>query len=202
MSNGSPSRQRVGHAEDEPTRASVTDVARTMIGDIDLAFYPAVATARRKALARDILDLDGSLAEWSLRISEAGRIKNLECNLAIVELGRSSAPALATQRGRESILVALRRRLGLQAKTPDRAAMDGVCTAAPDADSRVAPARRPDLAGRGAAVRASEARSMMARREAIPKLLIRVSSARVESSGAREVRPGVGFAIPPQSESG
>lgn len=191
-------RQRAALAGVERSSASVTDVARTTIGDVDRAFYRFVAAGRRIALAREVLDLSQRLAEMSQRKLDAGEISKLDYNLAAVEYGRSRARELAARREGEEVVSEFRRLLGLGPRVPIFAVMDSSRSTPPDADSLVAfaLARRPDLAERTAAVRAADAQVSVARREAMPNLLFRVSSERVEGSGARELRPGLGFTVP------
>lgn len=192
-------RQRAAVADLDRSGASVTDVVRTTIGDVDRAFYRFFAADQRAVLAREILDLNQRLAEMSQRKLEAGEISKLDYNLVAIEYGRSRARTLATQRERDEVTAELRRLLGLEPRAPILAVMDsGSIVARLDDDSLAAFAleRRPDLAERTAAVRAANAQVSVARREAMPNLLFRVSSERVEGSGSRELRPGLGFTLP------
>ncbi len=191
-------RQRAARAGLDRSSASVTDVARTTIGDVDRAFYRFYAAGQRAALAREVLDLNQRLAEMSQRKLEAGEISKLDYNLAAVEYGRSRARALAAQREREAVIGELRRLLGLEPRAPVLAVMDSSIVVPLDDDSLAAfaLARRPDLAERAAAVRAANARVSVARREAMPNLLFRVSSQIIETTERRDLRPGLGFTLP------
>ncbi|MHB8839208.1 MAG: TolC family protein [Gemmatimonadaceae bacterium] len=191
-------RRRAALAGVDRATASVTNVARLTIGDVDRAFYRVAAATRRAALAREVLDLTQRLTEMSRRKLDVGDISALEYNLAAVELGRAQARAIATAREREEVASELRRLLGFRPMAPIDAVVDGAPTMALDADSlsALALARRPDLAEQSAAVRAADAQASVARREAFPNVLLRVSSEVVETSGARELRPGLGFTLP------
>lgn len=71
-------------------------------------------------------------------------------------------------------------------------------TAPLDVDSLTAVAltRRPDLMERSAAAEQARALARVARREAFPNLAVRGSSERMESSGRRVLRPGLGLTLP------
>ena len=189
--------------------ADVTDMARTILGEVDRSFYRLVAGDRRVALADEILALTERLADASHRQLEAGDISRLEFNLATVEFGRSRGRALAARRLREEIASELKYLLGLLPETPLMPVVDsliatsvtgGALAAAEalDVDSliRVALSRRPDLTATAAAVRQASADVSLARREAFPNLVLRATSERVEGIGTRELRPGLGFTIP------
>lgn len=97
--------------------ASVTNVARTAVGEVDRRFYGFVASDRRKLLAEEILALNQRLAEASDRRLQAGQISRLEFNLAIVEFGRSRARAIAARRARAEVVAELQQLLGLEPTT-------------------------------------------------------------------------------------
>ena len=101
----------------ERATASVTNVARTALGDVDRTFYGFVASDRRMILAEEILALNQRLAEASDRQLQAGQISRLEFNLAIVEFGRSRARAIAARRARAEVVAELRQLLGLEPTT-------------------------------------------------------------------------------------
>lgn len=191
-------RRNAARAGVERSSAAVTNVARTMIGAVDRAFYLFVASDQRTLLAGEVLDLSQRLAEMSHRMLDAGEISKLDYNLAAVEFGRSRARTLEAQREREEVISDLRRLLGLNPKAPILAVIDSAADIHLDVDSLVALAlgRRPDLAERTAALRAADAQVSVAHREAMPNLVVRLSSEIVESSGARELRPGLGFTLP------
>lgn len=215
-------RRAAGRAGIERATASVTDVARRVLNDAEHAFYRFVAADRRLSLAEEILGLNQRLADVSQRRLQAGQISRLEFNLAIVEFGRSRGRALAARRQREEVMSELRRLLGLEATRPvvplfdstlvpaiaarDMAAVVPVPDTTPssvdhpllsiDSLTDLALSRRPDLAEGSAGVRQAEAQVSIARREAFPNLLLRVSSQRVEGASTRELRPGVGITLP------
>lgn len=101
----------------ERATASVTNVARTALGDVDRTFYGFVASDRRMLLAEEFLALNQRLAEASDRRLQAGQISRLEFNLAIVEFGRSRARAIAARRARAEVVAELQQLLGLEPTT-------------------------------------------------------------------------------------
>ena len=65
-----------------------------------------------------------------------------------------------------------------------------------DSLTALALARRPDLLERASAARRARAQASLARREAFPNLAVRGSSERLEGSGNRVLRPGIGITLP------
>lgn len=191
-------RQRAARAGLDRATAAVSNMARTTIGDVDRAYYRFVVADRRHTLAREILDLNQRLAEMSQSKIEAGQISMLEHNLSTVEFGRSRARALAASREREEMASELRRLLGLRPGTVILPTIDSTPRVRVQADSLslIAQSRRPDLIERAAAVREATAQISVARREALPNLVLRATSEPLESSGGRQLRPGIGFTIP------
>lgn len=208
------------------TRASfsVSNVARTTLGDVDRAFYRFVAADRRSRLAEEVSVLNQSLADATRRQLQAGEISQLEFNLAIVEGGRSQGRALGATRERQETLSNLKLLLGVPVGTTIVAVTDapfapsdsgaanksgsqipGLASRSDTAvvhrgnsDSLVATAfrRRPDLLAGVAAIREASAELSLARRERFPNLILRASSERVEGKDERQIRPGVGFSVP------
>ena len=111
-------RQAATYAGVDRALASVTDAARTTIGDVDRTFYRFIAADRRTALADEILGVNRRLADVSQQQMQAGEISRFEFNLATVEFGRSRGRALAARRDREDVSSELRRLLGLEPGTP------------------------------------------------------------------------------------
>ncbi len=210
-------RVNAGRAGLEQARAGVANTMRLTIGDVDLAFYGLVAATRRMALADEVLDLNQRLANVASRQLEAGEISRLDYNLAIVELGRSRSRALASRRERSQVAIELERLLALPGATIIVPVLDSTqhppigdsASVLPvamtlteradrlDVDSltALALARRPDLAARSAAVRRATVETSLARREALPNLVLRGTSER-EGAGERSFRPGVGLTLP------
>ena len=223
--NQQGARRAAGQAGLQRSRAGVANASRLTLGEVERAFYRLVAAARRSSLAEEVLGLNRRLADVAGRQLQAGEVSRLDYNLATIELGRSRARALATQRERAQGNVELGRLLGLPSGTVITPAADSVMapslpgdsTAAIslargvgevppplvagvtdlDADSLTAfaLASRPDLAERAAAIRQAEAQATVARREAWPNLVLRATSQR-EAGEARAFRPGVGLALP------
>ena len=201
----------------ERARATIADVTRRTLGEVDRSFYRLVAATQRAELAADVLTLNKRLADAAARQLGAGEISRLDYNLAVVELGRSQSRALATRRARETGAVAFRRLVGVPLGTPIAPVLDSTQhppalgdsvlvvattatvedTVALDADSLVALAvqRRPDLAERAAAVRQANAQASLARREALPNLVVRGASEQ-DPGSPRTFRPGIGLTLP------
>lgn len=207
-------RRAAAQAGVERAGAGVVNLARLIIGEVDRTFYRVVAATQRLALATEVLNLNQRLAAAAGRQLAAGEISHLELNLAMVEVGRSQARALAAKREREGALADLRRLLGQPPTVTivtvlERAGEDAgaptaeLCAGPPlprdlnvDSLTAVALARRPDLAGGGAAEREAAQRTTVSRREAFPNLTLRVTSELLEQTGQRALRPGVGITLP------
>ncbi|MBI3568113.1 MAG: TolC family protein [Gemmatimonadetes bacterium] len=213
----------------ERATASVLNVVRLTIGEVDRTFYRYAVATQRVQLTTEVLALNRRLLDVAARQLAVGRISPLEYNLAIVESGRSEARALRAERERDQTAQQLRRLLGL---APDRAVVSLIALAAapaavPPTDSARAPVlhvprdsetsitraraidslnvdsltvvalrRRPDLRERAAAAAQSRGLATVARREAFPNLAFRVASERLENTGHRALRPGVGLTVP------
>jgi cobalt-zinc-cadmium efflux system outer membrane protein len=203
----------------ERARAEVANAARLTIGDVDRAFYRLAAAVRRNELADEVLQLNQRLASVAERQLAAGEISRLDLNLALVELGRSRSRALSTRREREQVGVELGRLLGMTPRsivlpvvdsTQHVPAADTTTTIprdvvsvseralALDVDSLTtrALARRPDLVAQSAAVRQATGEVRVARREALPNLLLRAASEPNNAGSGRVLRPGVGITLP------
>lgn len=193
-------RRAAAQAGMQRAAAGVSDLARTTLGDVDRAFFRLFAADRHSELAREILGLNERLADVSSRQLQSGEISKLEFNLAVVELGRARARALAVSRERVETMNELTRLLGLAPRTTlsplaDSAGQPG---APLNVDSLTALAleRRPDLAERAAALRQTGAEVSLAHREAFPNVLLRATSEQLEGTDTRELRPGVGLRVP------
>jgi len=198
-------RRASGRAGVDRATATVRDVARQTLGDVDRAFFRVAAGQQRTSLAREMLALNQRLLETTQRQLAAGEISRLELNLATVELGRARARTIATQRELDEVASDLRGLLGLAPLQPVVAvAADGdkesrgEAATAPSVDSlmSVALARRPDLAASEATVRQTSADVSVARREVFPNVVLRGSSERLEGTTKRVLRPGFGLTIP------
>lgn len=207
-----------GRAGVERARFHVRDATRRLIGDVDRTFYRLAAALRRADLADDILALNERLADVAGRQLEAGEISRLDYNLALVELGRSRSRVLAERRQREQITIELSRLAGLTSSTPIVPLLDSTQhppladtgrARARDllAESRMhlididsltalAVAQRPDLSERVAALEQANAQVSVARREALPNVLLRGVSERDATGSGRALRPGIGLTLP------
>ena len=211
-------RARVAAAEAalDRARSSVADVQRQVISDVDRAFYRLTAAMRRASLADEVLALNERLSSIAANQLEAGEISGLDYNLAAIEVGRSRARALTIRRERGQFAVELARLVGLATSAPIRPVLaDTAMAAESDTDAmvpatlprgpslalnvdsltRLALSRRPDLAERSAAIREASALTSVARREALPNLVLRGVSEK-EPGEDRAFRAGLGLALP------
>lgn len=192
----------------ERATAGVANATRLTVGVVDRTFYRLVATSRRLALAEEILALNQRLADVAQRQLAAGEISRLDFNLAVVELGRSRSRMLTARRERVQTALELERLVGLPRGTPLAPVFDPSVHTERDlqplADSasvidveqltQHALGRRPDVIERSAATREAAAEAALARREALPNLLLRGASE--PGGGGRVLRPGVGLTLP------
>jgi cobalt-zinc-cadmium efflux system outer membrane protein len=192
----------------ERAAASVSDAARRTLGTVDRTFYRVVAAARRLALAEEILGLNQRLADAAQRQLAAGEISRLDFNLAIVELGRSRSRAMAAHRDRSQSELELRRLVGMSQSVPLEPVFDPALHTARDvfplADSASdldvdrlterALGTRPDVVEGQAATKEAAAEAALARREALPNLVLRAVSE--PGLNRRVLRPGLGVTFP------
>ena len=192
----------------ERATAGVANATRLTIGAVDRTFYRLVSASRRLALADEILALNQRLADVAQRQLTAGEISRLDFNLAVVELGRSRSRMLATRRERAQAALELERLVGLPRGTPiepvfDPSAhterdlqplTDSTDTLDIDRLTQRALGRRPDLGERIAASREAASETALARREALPNLILRAASE--PAKGGRVLRPGLGLTLP------
>lgn len=198
-------RRAAAFAGVERARAGVLDTTRITLGEVERRFFRLAAANERATLAQEGRSLNERLAAATRQQLEAGKISKLEDNLATVELGRSRARSLATQRERERFATDLRAVLGLSPRQPVAPIVDSTLTPnqryllvdlGVDSLTSLALNRRPDLIALAATARQARALASTARREAFPNLSVRASSQRTEGSGARVLRPGVGVSLP------
>lgn len=211
-------RLRVGRAGLERANATVANATRLTLGDVDRAFYRLASASRRTALADEVLALNERLQDIAQRQLLAGEISRLDLNLAIIELGRSRARSLAARRLQQQITLDLGRALGIAAGTPIAVQLDSLLhlpatidSGGVSADTSPAPvagsldvdsltalalARRPDLLASAAALRQAAATIRLARREALPNLIVRATVERRADGSGQVVRPGVGITLP------
>jgi cobalt-zinc-cadmium efflux system outer membrane protein len=199
-------------------RAGVANTARLTVGEIDRSFYRLVSATQRTDLAEEVLELNQRLASVAERQLAAGEVSRLDYNLAVVELGRSRSRALATRREREQVELDLLRLLGLRSGThivadignmQDEGMPDSPSTTARaahahfarasrlDADSLtdIALRLRPDLTERSAAIDQARSEATLARRQALPNLVVR-AAVEPGTDGGQAFRPGVGITLP------
>ncbi|MEP6831785.1 MAG: TolC family protein, partial [Gemmatimonas sp.] len=210
-------RVAAGQASFNRARAGTENSARLIVGEIDRTFYQLVSASERTRLAEEVLELNTRLASVAERQLAAGEISRLDYNLAVVELGRSRSRMLATRREREQVEYELQRLLGLRGNAhlvpnignmqdegiPDstatgRTAHDHAARAARlNSDSLVTLAltQRRDLTERSAATEQAAAEAALARREALPNLLLRGVLQR-GPNGNQSIAPGIGLTLP------
>jgi cobalt-zinc-cadmium efflux system outer membrane protein len=200
-------------------RAGVADATRLTIGDVDRTFYRLVSATRRTELADEVFALNQRVTDVASRQLAAGEISKLDYNLAVVELGRSRALALATRRERAQVATEFGRLLGVPLGTLPVPVIDSTQHPPPADSARVIPhdvlpvldqaqllnvdsltmralAMRPDLQAQSAAVQEANAEASLARREGLPNLIARVASEPRGSGTGHVIRPGVGITLP------
>lgn len=211
-------RVSAGRAGVERARGEVGEARRLTLGEVDRTFYRLVSASRRSDLAGEILTLNERLADIARRQLSAGEISRLDYNLAVIELGRSRSRAVAANRELTSVQIELGRLLGLPSRTrvipvldPSqhqppapgladttndvRAIVEAAMRLDADSLTSIALRLRPDLATRSAAVRQARSELSLARRQALPNLLLR-GVTEVGDAGKRVIRPGVGMTLP------
>lgn len=200
----------------ERANASVADVTRLIVGQVDRTFYRLAAVTQRAKLSDEVLALNERLADVAGRQQREGEISRLDYNLVLVELGRARARSLAARREREGLTIELGRLVGLPRGTP-MSVVDSFPTlkdsvhsdnagrkpstdafATLDLDSLTAHAlrRRPDLRERAAAVRQSNTLVSLSRREALPNPVLRGVFEQPTRGGPSTIRPGIGLSLP------
>ena len=208
-----------GRAGVERAAASVANARRLVVGEVDRTFYRLVSASQRTSLAEEVLGLNTRLADVAQKQLQEGEISRLDFNLAVVELGRARARALAARREREQAAIELGRLTALGPGTPIRALPDTGALLLPrdsvhglprgveplrdsarvlDVPRLTAMAleRRPDLQERSAAVRQTQAQASLARREAFPNPVLRGVMEQPTRGGPRTFRPGIGLTLP------
>lgn len=208
-----------GRAGVERATAGVANVRRLVVGEVDRTFYRLVSASQRTSLAEEVLGLNTRLADVAGRQLQEGEISRLDFNLAVVELGRARARALAARREREQAAIELGRLTALPPGTPIRAVPDTGALLLPrdslhglprgveplhdsarvlDVPGLTALAlqRRPDLQERSAAARQAQAEASLARREAFPNPVLRGVMEQPTRGGPRTFRPGIGLTLP------
>lgn len=212
-------RLSAGRAGLQGAVASVANANRLAIGALDRTFYRLVSATQRTDLARDVLALNERLADVASRQLNEGEISRIDYNLAVVELGRARARALATRREREQATIELGRMIGVPQGTSILPVLDSaeLRTGRDPAHARIwslgtpedttprleaqqltalAIARRPDLGARAAAVRRTNAELRLARREALPNPIVRGIFEVPRGGGSTTFRPGIGLSLP------
>lgn len=208
----------VGRAGLEGADAGVTNAMRVVVGQVDRTFYQLASAAQRSKLSDEVLALNTRLADVAGRQLREGEISRLDYNLAVVELGRARARALATRREQQRAGIELVRLLGMPRGTAVAAVPDSVPVVAADtghvlpkplvpsmdtshvldvdALTEHALRRRPDLMERAAALRQTRAQLSLARREALPNPVVRGVVEQPTTGGPRTLRPGIGLTLP------
>lgn len=203
---------RIGAAASGVTRAraDVANAGRLTLSQASVAFYAALAAQRRLDVARTVLALNERLLGAVRTQLREGEVSTLDANLAEVELGRARGRVLASRRAATSATLELTRQLGFSPATPVRLVEDDTTTAPPvesdtvppaiDADSllALALARRPDIRASNAAIREAESLRALARRQALPNLLLGavVEQSRGYGQSAMRVGPAIGIGLP------
>lgn len=212
-------RLAAGRAGMAVATADVSNATRLTIGTLDRAFYRLASAAQRTTLASEVLALNERLADVAQRQLAEGEISRLDYNLAIVELGRARARALAMRRERVQATVELGRMIGVPTGMPIEATLDSAelrtgrdsahvavrdpgaladGVAGPELEelTALALARRPDLEARAAAIRRAEAELRLVRRESLPNPILRGLFELPTDGGPTAFRPGIGVSLP------
>ena len=211
-------RIKVGTAGLERARGGVMEGRRVTLGEVDRDFYRLVSASRRSDLATEVRTLNERLSDIAGRQLIAGEISRLDYNLALIELGRSRSNAIAVGREQKSVEIELGRLLGLplttrvvpvldpgqhQPPAPGladttndvRAIIEAAALLNVDSLTSIALRLRPDLAARSATVRQTRSELALARRGALPNLVLR-GVMESDDAGKRVIRPGVGITLP------
>ena len=210
-------RRRGAQAEVSRSTLTTANAARLITADVDRAFYQVFAAGRRADLSQEILALNERLSEVAGRQLREGEISKLDYNLAVIELGRSRARAIAALREREGAELELRRLLGFDHRVTIQPIVDSthrhVRLDSAGAVVRVEDqlsvgntplseliarglVRRADLRARDAQVDRAAAEMNLARREALPNLTLRIATEAAANARGTAVRPGVGITLP------
>lgn len=198
----------------ERARAASANTERLTLGDAARAFYRLVAAGRRREVAAEVLRLNQRLGDAVTRQLAEGEVNRITYNLAAIELGRSRSNLLSAQREERIARLSLGQLLGISPAVEivpdanesgpnlDSLPPDSLAQPITPADTidvarlvAIALARRPDLQERAAAARQAGANATGSRREALPNLLVRLTSEEV-GPGERSLRPGVGITLP------
>ena len=191
--------------------ALVSNAGRLVVAEASIVFARAVAAERRFTVTREGLGLvERLLGAVRIQLRE-GEISALEANLAEIELGRARARVLAGQRIANSLLLDLKRLVGLSPDVPvrlapdfaaatptspgfPRALLDDTLSRAADSLMVMALRSRPDLAASTSAVQEFDALAALARREALPNL--RLGAVVERAGGTQRLGPVIGVSIP------
>lgn len=195
--------------------AMATDAARLTLAEASLAFFRAVAAARRLEVTREVLQLTERLLDAVRTQSREGEISVLEGNLAEIEFGRARGRVLAAQREAVVSSLELARVTGtapgvplklvapaldsaMQGGPPPTDVRSAAQMAALDADSlsAIALARRPDLSAAVATVRQADVLVDVSRREALPNLRVGVLAERTPGEMRTRLGPAIGMTLP------
>ncbi len=196
-------RRRAADIGVDRARSEVTDAARLVVADASMAWYRAFAAQRRRELAERQREYHEQLLEATRAQLREGEISAMDANLVELEAGRARTRLLAAQREAGAADLALKRVTGLSIEQDLRLADAGTLPPLPDPallseDSliRLALSVRADLAATTATVRESDARTTLARREALPNLRTSLLTRRESEQGAAHFGLGVGITLP------
>lgn len=189
----------VAEARAASVRWSSLDEARSLLRDVEGAFFGAAAAERRLAVAEDINILNDSLRSALLTLLAEGEVSALDASLASIEAARGRARALAARREASQARLLLARLLGLPLDqdldldfSEAGAELDPALTV-PSA-LRTAYQTRPDMRAADQRVAEGEASARLAGRQAVPNPVVAAIADRIEEG--QPSRFGIAVAIP------
>lgn len=197
----------------------VMDAARRLLGDVDRTFYRLISGRERALLADSVSVLNRRVTAIAERQLAAGEISRLDYNLAAIELGRSQARALSENREHRVLSREFSRLLGIagalevypvldstqhhplaqtgiDARADARSLVEAANRLSQDSLMNLAIQRRPDLRERKEAGREAAGDVVVAKRDALPNLVLRGVSEPEGNGDGRVLRGGVGISLP------
>ena len=189
----------VAEAQAAATQWSSLDGARTLLREVEGAFFAAAAADRRLAVAEDINILNDSLRNALVTLLAEGEVSALDASLASIEAARGRARALSARRESSEARLELARLLGLPLdQALDLVVNDAITDFEPtftlERALSTAYLSRPDLRAAEERVVGAEANMKLASRQALPNPVVSAVANRVEQG--QSSRFGIGISLP------
>jgi cobalt-zinc-cadmium efflux system outer membrane protein len=188
---------RVRFAKAEAARDELLsrDARRLAVGRALEAWYAALHSERREALAREQLSLSEELARTVEERFRSGDAARLDVNVAAMELSRARSDALVETQNRVAARAELEDLLGLphapdqrlRGDLADRSLFEGL-------GSEFEPAGRVDVTAAERRIEAARAEKALARTHLLPDMAFRLNYEDLD--GRREWMPGVALVLP------